>query len=70
MSTHEDPAGRFSEALRDALEWASDLDAGLTREAAALAEVEAHAMHVDVPAGVRAVVGTGSSAPPAVRVAD
>ena len=54
MSRYDDATARLSEALREALEWASDLDAGLTREAAAGGDVEAHVMHVeDAPSALR-----------------
>ena len=46
MSRSEDAAGQSREALRDAIEWADDLDARLTREDVTLAEVEAHAVQI------------------------
>jgi len=47
MSGSEHAAGQSREALRDAIEWADDLDARLTREDVTLAEVEAHAVQTN-----------------------
>ena len=38
---------QYDEALRDAIEWASDLDAPITRDDATFAEVESHAFEAD-----------------------
>ena len=54
----DDSAAQFREALRDAIDWANDLDARLTREDATVADVEAHGMKI-----------TGA-APPVRAVAD
>ena len=55
MSRCEHAAAQVREALQEAIEWANDLDARLTREAVTLAEVEAHIKIDDAGTGVRAV---------------
>jgi len=47
MSRREDAGTQYGEALRDAIEWAQDLDAPLTRDDVTFAEVEAHAIEID-----------------------
>ena len=47
MARSEDAAAKVREALRDAIEWANDLDARLAADDVTDADVEAHAMEAN-----------------------
>jgi hypothetical protein len=68
MARFEDAAAQAREALRDATEWANDLDAPLAREDVTHTDVEAHAMDVNSAAVRRRPEADDASSLPVTRL--